>query len=203
MSTFAVVQQANGQLCPIIGTLMEIGATKLNTNQKLYCGCKITDTTGVNHSVTIHQGTGQLPTTNDIGKSCRWSISTYQGQRGLAYGGFFNGLDVQRPALPPQAPQPQKPQPAGKSVPYTDNNTYIVAECAAKIVGDWVVAATITPDKFDWEIIRVSNAIWGAAIKLQNWKPPRQPVTELDEALGQEPPPQDEGDYSGQDDPVF
>lgn len=100
MSNFQAAANAQGQSTTMLGRLTEIGAAKLSKNKKQYCSCKIADNTGTARSATIHAGRSGLPQSNLLGQMCVFSLSTYQGQNGLAFGGFCNGIAGQPTATP-------------------------------------------------------------------------------------------------------
>lgn len=95
----------------MVATILEIGATKLNAKLKQYCGVKLQDDTGEQHSVTINAGNKGLPQFGTLNQRCAFSVSTYQGRNGLAYSGFFDGPVGGRQASPqtPQGPQASPP----------------------------------------------------------------------------------------------
>lgn len=93
--------------------LLEIGAAKLASNNKPYVSCKMMDDNNETHSATIRPGSKGLPTPDLLGKRCMFSLQPYQGQQGIAYSGFCNGLAAPGAYSPPQGQQtPQQPRPA-------------------------------------------------------------------------------------------
>lgn len=122
---FQAVNQGNGGLVVMNGTIAELGVQKLNKKGNPYMSVKIADTTGEKHSVTIQAGKTGLPNASMLGKLCVFALSTYQGQNGIAYSGFCNGLAVQNPVNPTQQQYQQtmqqrlKPQ-TQQPVPQTD-----------------------------------------------------------------------------------
>lgn len=123
---FQAVNQGNGGLVVMNGTIAELGVQKLNKKGNPYMSVKIADTTGEKHSVTIQAGKTGLPNASMLGKLCVFALSTYQGQNGIAYSGFCNGLAVQNPVNPTQQQYQQtmqqrlKPQAAPQPAVQTD-----------------------------------------------------------------------------------
>jgi len=103
---FQAVECAGGALVTMTGCLMEIGALKTNSKGNPYASCKVMDSTGVTHSVTINAGKTGLPTVVLLGKPCIFALQTYQGQNGLRFSGFCNGLASQNSVTPQFSPQP-------------------------------------------------------------------------------------------------
>ena len=122
---FQAVEQANGNKITIFGTFTEVGGVEYTSQQKAKAICKIRDTTGVEHKVHIYQGTGQLPTTENLNRRYQFTLSTFQGNyQGLPYTGYSgfwnNNAQVnqnvpQNSSRPPQTvPQSTKPKSNGK-----------------------------------------------------------------------------------------
>ena len=109
---FQTVASKNGELESMVGKLDEIGSQKLSKNNKPYCGCKITDSTGTQRSATINAGKDGCPQADLLGKNCVFALSTYQGKNGVAYSGFCNGIAHDQNQAPPQQQTPYTP--AGK-----------------------------------------------------------------------------------------
>lgn len=120
---FQTVAANNGNLVAMFATVAEIGNSKLNVNQKPIQSVTLTDDTGEQHKVTINKGNGQLLDGTALGQRLSFNLSTYQGQQGVCYSGFWNSrAQVKQPAAPtsPQLGTPppprgiHKPQPNGE-----------------------------------------------------------------------------------------
>jgi len=74
----------------MLATVAEIGASKLNVNQKPIQSVTLTDDNGEQHKVTINKGKGSLLDGTALGKRLSFNLSTYQGQHGIGYSGFWN-----------------------------------------------------------------------------------------------------------------
>lgn len=109
---FNTVRQANGQNVTMGGIVSEVGVAKLSNKNKPYQSAKITDVSGEGHSVTIHKGNGQLLDANQLGQTLSFAMSTYQGQQGIAYSGFYNSNAQVAPLQQPASNQPQQAAPA-------------------------------------------------------------------------------------------
>ncbi|MFA5163789.1 MAG: hypothetical protein WC441_04730 [Patescibacteria group bacterium] len=102
---FEQVRQANGQLVTMLAMVVEVGPSKLNRNQKAFRPCKLQDDLGEQHSVTVNQGKGLLIGDAVLGKRCQFSLSTYAGQNGVAYSGFWSDkAQVNQATQAPQTP---------------------------------------------------------------------------------------------------
>ena len=116
---FQTVAANNGSLVAIFATVAEVGASKLNVNQKPIQSVTLTDDNGEQHKATINKGNGQLLDSNALGQRLAFNLSTYQGQHGVGYSGFWNSrAQVNQegqttPPKPPQAPSraPESPKP--------------------------------------------------------------------------------------------
>lgn len=115
---FAMVGQTLGQKdekgyqtsLTMFAKLLEIGVVKLDKNNKAYASCKMMDDNNATHSATIRAGSKGIPTPDLLGKRCIFSLQPYQGQQGLAFSGFCNGLAAPGSYTPPQGQQaPQQP----------------------------------------------------------------------------------------------
>jgi len=121
---FAQVQQSFGQQnekgyqvsTTMCGVIAEIGASKLDRNGKAYMSCKVQDDNNSAHNVTIRSGSKGFPSAEQLGKRCMFSIQPYQGQKGMAFSGFYNGLATPAPFQGQQA-APHPRQPANSSQP--------------------------------------------------------------------------------------
>jgi hypothetical protein len=87
---FQTVAQNNGNLVAMLATVVELGNQKLNINQKPIQSVKLTDDTGEQHTVTINKGKGSLLDGSALGQRLAFNLSTYQGQQGICYSGFWN-----------------------------------------------------------------------------------------------------------------
>jgi len=128
MSNFAMVEQAGGALVSMGATVLEIGSTKLNKNQKPYQGVTLRDNAGVQHKVTINQGSGNLLNTDALQQMLSFNISSYNGKYGVAFSGFWAGQSGQMTQTPQQNySQPQQnyrqpaPPPPLQQAPNTDD----------------------------------------------------------------------------------
>ena len=77
---FQQVTAANGQKVTMFGVFTEIGGTQFTPQQKAKAICKVTDDSGASHNVHIYQGTGQLPTLQNLNQRSQFSLSTFQGR---------------------------------------------------------------------------------------------------------------------------
>lgn len=112
---FQTVAANNGSLVAMFATVAEIGASKLNVNQKPIQSVKLTDDNGEQHRVTINKGKGSLLDGTALGQRLSFNLSTYQGQQGVCYSGFWNSrAQVNQSQAPPAGQQPTKPQPQSK-----------------------------------------------------------------------------------------
>lgn len=109
---FQAITNANGQSLQIFATILEVGNSKLSREQKPYQPATLVDDNNEKHQVTIFQGDGRLLDNTCLGKRMAFSLSTYQGQRGLAYSGFWNDKATQGQSQAPQRPQQAPQQPA-------------------------------------------------------------------------------------------
>ena len=180
---FQQVVAGNGQLVTMGGVLSEIGPQKVSKNNKPYCSCKIQDELGEVHNATINGGKDGVPQATLLGKNCIFALSTYQGQTGVAYSGFCNGLahaqsnaplpviQNQSPRPVPQAQQTYHPvQPAyvppvtnaipnppaiARPVPQSTGNVSIERQCSVKAAVELLKGKT---DSTKEEVILAASA---------------------------------------------
>jgi hypothetical protein len=102
-------RQANTTM---FATVLEIGASKLSSSQKVFQSVKLTDDTGEQHQVSIYQGNNPILTSQQLGQRLSFNLSPYQGQRGIAYSGFWNSnANVNQQSQQPKTASPPKAQP--------------------------------------------------------------------------------------------
>ncbi len=102
---FQTTVQANGQLTTILATVLEVGTSKLNKNNKPYQSAKLRDDNDEEHTLTINKGSGRLLDNNCLGQRLQFAMQTYAGQTGTAYAGYWNDT-----AQVNQIPTPQGQQ---------------------------------------------------------------------------------------------
>jgi len=126
---FNVVAANNGNLVAMFATIAEIGASKLNVNQKPIQSVTLTDDNGEQHKVTINKGNGELLDGSALGQRLSFNLSTYQGQHGVGYSGFWNSRAQVSQPTPQNAPQapPKAPQ-----RPSANKDRLIVAQVVYK-----------------------------------------------------------------------
>lgn len=103
---FTEVLNANGQLITMLATVLEVGASKLNVNQKPYQSARLRDDTGTESAVTINKGTGLLLNNACLNQRLQFAMQTYQGQRGAAFSGYWNNTAQVAPQKTLQYDQP-------------------------------------------------------------------------------------------------
>ncbi len=146
---FEAVRQGNGQLVSMPATVDEVGASKLNKNNKPFVSLQLRDDAGEKYYVTVNKGTGQLVDAQQLGNRLQFNLSTYQGQRGVAYSGFWNNQAQVAPRTAQQAvqqaqqdtqqaAQAQKPAPG----PVNSVNSSIERQCAFKSACTWGIGKT-------------------------------------------------------------
>ncbi len=119
---FQAVAASNGNLEAMFAIVTEVGNQKLNRNQKPIQTVKLKDDNGEQHSVTINKGNGELLDGSVLGQRLSFNLSTYQGQRGLGYSGFWNNrAQVNQPT-------PQKPQQDPSRAPESSKPAKGIAE---------------------------------------------------------------------------
>jgi hypothetical protein len=133
--------KSTGNTTYIQGVLLEIAEQGINKNQKPFMKCKIADNTGQSHKVTIYQSKGGFPTTASIGQNCIWQMSSYDGQYGKQFSGFFGGVAQQGQ---PNAPQASQKPPQATNAPQVDTNGQIRRMNVLNRVCDLVIAKEIT-----------------------------------------------------------
>jgi len=114
---FQAVQQANGQMVTMFGTIVEFKGEGVNPkSQKPYKKVAITDDSGVKHNVTLR---GNLPDPSLLNQRAQFSLDSYQGnyqgQPYTGYSGFWNNQAQ-------VAPQGQTSGAAQDSLTYTPVN---------------------------------------------------------------------------------
>jgi len=114
---FQAVQQANGQMITMFGTIVEFKGEGVNPkSQKPYKKVAITDDSGVKHNVTLR---GNLPDPSLLNQRAQFSLNSYQGnhqgQPYTGYSGFWNNQAQ-------VAPQGQPSGAAQGSLTYTPVN---------------------------------------------------------------------------------
>jgi len=125
---FQTVEANNGNMVAMNATVVEVGSSKLNVNQKPFQSVTLRDDNGDQHKVTINKGNGELLDNNALGQRLAFNLSTYNGQHGLGYSGFWNNrAQVNQPTT--QQPQ-QTAQRANATKP--NANVSIERQCAWK-----------------------------------------------------------------------
>ena len=114
---FQAVQQANGQTVSMQGRIIELSGLSYNSNQKQMKKCKVTDTAGVSHKVTIYGN--NMPEEFALNQVSDFILSsyqgTYQGKQYTGYSGFWNGVSQnQQQQQPPHQAPPGFQQAAAK-----------------------------------------------------------------------------------------
>lgn len=124
---FQAVEQANGNLVTMFGILTQVGGVQYTPQQKAKSVCKIRDDNGVEHTVHIYQGKGQLPNPQQLNQRCQFNLSTFQGSyKNKPYTGYSGFWDSQTQVNQGQQ-APQQPN-AGQPAPQHPQNDYKAKE---------------------------------------------------------------------------
>ena len=158
---FTEVLNANGQLITMLATVLEVGNSKLNVNQKPYQSAKLRDDTGEEHTVTINRGNGSLLSGDCLNQRLQFAMQTYQGQRGAAFSGYWNNTA--------QVSQQQTPQYSygGPYTPKDSPSTPQHPQQAAPVAPKSTIASRPTRNGRD-ESIERQNALRHADAALQS-----------------------------------
>jgi len=146
---FIEVLNANGQLVTMLATVLEVGTSKLNKNNKPYQSAKLRDDSGEEHTVTINKSTGLLLDNNCLNQRLQFAMQTYQGQRGAAFSGYWNNT-AQVSQQPPQQPTPAAPQSpnGGTEMRIVRGNALNAVMSATQVSSDMIKEYLLTSVQF-------------------------------------------------------